>query len=253
LLGLQQVRRSATFAALTRALPMLRAIKDDEELRRMSGAAAAADAACRELLGVRFAGRSERELASDLSHILRRNGYDRVEPSVVASGPHSAQVQHSNSGRVLAEGDVVVIRFGGTKDGYAGTLTRTVYVGQTPPEEVRTVHGLVRRAFEAALLAIRPGTECQEVDRVMRHVLIQGGYRDHMPPLTGHGIGLAVKEPPILADGETLTLRAGMCLTLSPGVVVPGRFGIRLQDIIVVTHDGAARLTRTTPLLTPTF
>ena len=150
---------------MTTALPMLRAVKDADELDRLAAAGAAADAAYEQILDVRFAGRTERRSAPTWPGCCASTGTRRSTSRVVGSGPNGANPHHEIGDRVIHDGDMVVLDFGGLKDGYGSDTTRTVHVGE-PTEEEREVHEIVRRAQQAAFEAVRPGVPCQEVDRV---------------------------------------------------------------------------------------
>lgn len=245
LLGFQTALPESSYAALTAAMPMLRAVKGPEELARLEDAGAAADAAYQEILGVRFAGRKESEVASDLARLLREHGHSQVDFTVVGSGPNGANPHHEAGERVIAAGDVVVLDFGGLKNGYGSDTTRTVFVGDDPPAEVREVHELVRRAQQAAFEAVQPGIECQEIDRVAREVITDGGYGEFFIHRTGHGIGLTTHEPPYMVEGETHELVPGMCFSIEPGIYLPGRFGVRIEDIVTVTQNAGRRFNNT--------
>jgi D-alanyl-D-alanine dipeptidase len=149
------------------------------------------------------------------------------------------------SDRVIQEGDMVVLDFGGLKDGYGSDTTRTVHVGEATEEE-REVHELVRRAQQAGFDAVRPGSTCQDIDRACRRVIVDAGYGECFIHRTGHGIGLTTHEPPYMIEGETCELQPGMCFSIEPGVYLPGRFGVRIEDIVTVTEQGGRRL-NTTP------
>jgi Xaa-Pro aminopeptidase len=244
-LGLQQRLPGSGYVSMTEALPLLRAVKDDEELARMAAAGAAVDAAFTDLLELRFAGRKETDVAADLAKLLLRHGHSRVDFTVVASGPNGANPHHEIGERVIEEGDMVVLDFGGLRDGYGSDTTRTVHVGE-PTDEERTVHELVRRAQQAGFEAVRPGAACQDIDRAARAVIAEAGYGDRFVHRTGHGIGLSTHEPPYLVEGEAHLLEPGMCFSVEPGVYLAGRFGVRIEDIVTVTEDGGRRL-NTTP------
>jgi len=231
--------------SMTEALPLLRAVKDAEELARMTAAGAAVDAAFTDLLDLRFSGRKETDVAADLAELLLRHGHSRVDFTVVASGPNGANPHHETGARTIEEGDMVVLDFGGLRDGYSSDTTRTVHVGE-PTDEERTVHELVRRAQQAGFEAVRPGVACQEVDRDARAVIEEGGYGERFVHRTGHGIGLATHEPPNLVEGETQRLEPGMCFSVEPGIYLTGEFGVRIEDIVAVTDEGGRRL-NTTP------
>jgi Xaa-Pro aminopeptidase len=241
LLGLLRTLPGTTYASLTDGLPMLRAVKDAAELSRLAAAGAAADATFEQILGVRFAGRTERQVAADLDALLRRHGHSQVDFTVVGSGPNGADPHHEAGDRTILAGDAVVLDFGGLLDGYGSDTTRTVSVGE-PSEDLRTVHDTVRRAQEAAFQAVRPGVSCQEIDRVARRVITEAGYGEYFIHRVGHGIGVTTHEPPYLVEGEQQALVPGMCFSIEPGIYLPARFGVRIEDIVTVTHDGGRRL-----------
>jgi Xaa-Pro aminopeptidase len=244
LLGLQRTLPRTSYVSLTDGLPMLRGVKDAAELERLAGAGAAADAAYEQIVGVRFAGRRETEVAADLAGLLRAHGHSQVDFTIVGSGPNGADPHHEADERVIADGDTVVLDFGGLRDGYGSDTTRTVSVGE-PSDEVREVHAVVARAQQAAFEAVRPGVECQAIDRVARRVITEAGFGEYFIHRVGHGIGVTTHEPPYLVEGETRRLVPGMCFSIEPGIYLPGRFGVRIEDIVTVTEDGGRRLNNT--------
>ena len=244
LLGLQQALPESRYVSMTSALPMLRAVKDADELERLAAAGAAADATFQQIVGVRFAGRRERDIGADLAGLLRDHGHSEVDFTVVGSGPNGANPHHEVSERTIQEGDMVVLDFGGIQDGYGSDTTRTVHVGE-PTEEERNVFEIVRRAQQAAFEAVRPGVACQEIDRVARRVITDAGYGEYFIHRTGHGIGLTTHEPPYMVEGETRPLEPGMCFSIEPGIYLPGRFGVRIEDIVTVTEVAGRRLNNT--------
>ncbi|MGW4735133.1 aminopeptidase P family protein [Streptomyces shenzhenensis] len=245
LLGLQKTLPGTSYASLTDALPMLRAVKDAAELELLAAAGAAADAAFEEIRKAPFAGRRESDVGRDLAGLLRRFGHSQVDFTIVGSGPNGANPHHEVGDRVIRRGDMVVLDFGGLKDGYGSDTTRTVHVGE-PTDEERTVHDIVRAAQEAGFRAVRPGVACQEVDRAARAVIEDAGYGEYFIHRTGHGIGVTTHEPPYMIEGEQQPLVPGMCFSVEPGVYLPGRFGVRIEDIVTVTEDGGRRLNDTT-------
>ncbi|WP_328552839.1 MULTISPECIES: aminopeptidase P family protein [unclassified Streptomyces] len=244
LLGLQKRLPDSRYTALTDALPMLRAVKDTAELERLAAAGAAADAAFEEIRKVSFAGRRESEVSGDLADLLRGFGHSQVDFTIVASGPNGADPHHEADERVIEHGDMVVLDFGGLKDGYGSDTSRTVHVGE-PDDEERKVHDIVREAQEAGFSAVRPGIACQDVDRAARAVIKDAGYGEYFIHRTGHGIGVTTHEPPYMVEGEEQPLVPGMCFSVEPGVYLPGRFGVRIEDIVTVTEDGGRRLNNT--------
>ncbi|MFF9622964.1 M24 family metallopeptidase [Streptomyces griseosporeus] len=245
LLALQRALPDSGYASLTDALPMLRAVKDAAELDLLAAAGAAADRAFEEIRTMRFAGRREDEVGADLADLLRRFGHSQVDFTIVGSGPNGANPHHEVGDRVIGHGDMVVLDFGGLKDGYGSDTTRTVHVGE-PTEEERRVHDIVRAAQDAGVAAVRPGAACQDVDRAARAVIADAGYGEYFIHRTGHGIGVTTHEPPYMIEGEEQPLVPGMCFSVEPGIYLPGRFGVRIEDIVTVTEDGGRRLNNTT-------
>ena len=244
LLGLQEALPGTRYVSMTSALPMLRAVKDDDELERLSAAGAAADATFQEILKVRFAGRKETEVAADLASLLMDHGHSQVDFTVVGSGPNGANPHHEAGDRTIQDGDMIVLDFGGLKDGYGSDTSRTIHVGE-PTDEEREVHDIVRGAQQAGFEAVRPGVACQAIDRAARRVIADAGYGGQFIHRTGHGIGLTTHEPPYMVEGETHALEPGMCFSIEPGIYLSGRFGVRIEDIVTVTRDGGRRLNHT--------
>jgi Xaa-Pro aminopeptidase len=240
-LGLQEASAGRTFVAAGRAMPPLRAVKDEEELAALAKAAWAADASFADIVLVPFAGRREAEVAADVAEALRRHGHQTADFTIVGSGPNGASPHHEAGERVIAEGDVVVLDFGGHLGGYCSDITRTVIVGE-PSTEFDRVHDVVRRAQQAAFESVRPGVRAEEVDRTARDVIDDAGYGQWFIHRTGHGIGLEVHEPPYIVSGNRTELEAGMTFSIEPGIYLPDRFGVRIEDIVTVTADGARRL-----------
>ncbi len=139
---------------------------------------------------------------------------------------------------------MVVLDFGGRKDGYGSDATRTFHVGE-PTDEERKVFDIVRQAQQAGFDAVRPGVACQNVDRAARKVIADAGYGEYFIHRTGHGIGLTTHEPPYMIEGETHPLKPGMCFSIEPGICLPDRFGVRIEDIVTVTASGGQRLNNT--------
>ncbi|MFD9831704.1 M24 family metallopeptidase [[Kitasatospora] papulosa] len=244
LLALHKLLPDTSYASLTEALPMLRAVKDAAELERLAAAGAAADATYEQILKVRFSGRRESDVAADLAALLIEHGHSQVDFTVVGSGPNGADPHHEAGDRTIEQGDMVVLDFGGLKHGYGSDTSRTVHVGEPTAEEQR-VHDVVREAQEAGCGAVRPGAACQDVDRAARAVITEFGYGERFIHRTGHGIGVTTHEPPYMIEGEEQPLVPGMCFSVEPGIYLPGRFGVRIEDIVTVTASGGRRLNTT--------
>jgi D-alanyl-D-alanine dipeptidase len=246
LLGLQGALPGVGFRSMTAAMPMLRAVKDHAELERLAAAGSAVDACFEEICTVQFSGRTENAVAADLAQLMLGRGHSQVDFTVVGSGPNGANPHHEADERVIEEGDMVVLDFGGLKDGYGSDTSRTVHVATEPTDEELEVYDLVRRAQQAGFDAVAPGATCQDVDRAARAVITDAGYGEQFIHRTGHGIGLTTHEPPYITEGETQPLEPGMCFSIEPGVYLTGRFGVRIEDIVTVTDAGGRRLNNST-------
>jgi D-alanyl-D-alanine dipeptidase len=244
LLGLQHTLPDNRYEAIGPALPMLRAVKDAGELARLATAGAAADATYREIVGLRFAGRRETDVAAELARLLRESGHEQVDFTVVGSGPNGADPTHQAGERTIGPGDAVVLDFGGLMNDYGSDITRTVCVGE-PWAELQQVHDIVRTAQQAAFEAVRPGIPAAEVDRVARAVIADAGYGERFVHRTGHSIGVTTYEPPYLMAGEDWLLEPGMCFSIEPGIYLPDRFGVRIEDVVTVTERAGHRLNNT--------
>lgn len=183
-------------------------------------------------------------MAADLAALLVGHGHSQVDFTVVGSGPNGADPHHEAGDRTIEQGDMVVLDFGGLKHGYGSDTSRTVHVGEPTAEEQR-VHDVVREAQEAGCGAVRPGAACQDVDRAARAVITEFGYGERFIHRTGHGIGVTTHEPPYMIEGEEQPLVPGMCFSVEPGIYLPGRFGVRIEDIVTVTRSGGRRLNTT--------
>jgi Xaa-Pro aminopeptidase len=244
LLGLQRVLPKSRYRSLTECLPMMRAVKDDNELMRLAAAGEAADSTYGEIVQRRFAGRRETEVAADLADLLREFGHEQVDFTVVGSGPNGANPHHEAGDRMIEPGDAIVLDFGGLRFGYGSDTTRTVCVGEPTPE-IQEVHEVVRLAQQAGVDAVRPGVSCQDIDRAARMIITDAGYGEQFIHRTGHGIGLTTHEPPYMVEGEKQPLVPGMCFSIEPGIYLAGRFGVRIEDIVTATEDGGRRLNNT--------
>ncbi len=224
----------------------LRLVKDDAETAALRAACAAADAALADLVaagGLR-PGRSERDVAYDLETRMRAHG--ATGPSfetIVAAGPHSAVPHHRPTDASMRRGDLVKMDFGALVGGYHSDMTRTVVLGRAAGWQ-RDLHALVAAAQEAGRAALVPGASVVEVDAAAREVVAAAGYADEFVHGLGHGVGLQIHEAPLLGPTATGTVAAGMVVTVEPGVYLPGRGGVRIEDTVVVGPGGAEPLSR---------
>ncbi|MFN2520481.1 MAG: M24 family metallopeptidase [Candidatus Limnocylindria bacterium] len=228
-------RRFLPASGITRAL---RSRKDATELAALRAVSSAADRAYPRILGAEFAGRRERDIGADLAEALREEGHDEVTFTIVASGPNGASPHHETGDRRIAEGDVVVMDFGGVRNGYCSDITRTVHVGARIDPEVQRVHDVVLHAQEAAYAAAGAGAPAERIDAAARAVIADAGYGDRFIHRTGHGIGLDGHEHPYLVAGNTEPLEPGMAFSIEPGIYLAGRFGVRIEDIAILDDAG---------------
>lgn len=216
-----------------------RAVKAPEEVQRIAAAAGLADEALGELLAEGLAGRTERDVALALQDGFRRRGAEPSFPTIVASGPHGALPHASPRDVEIAPATLVTIDFGAQLDGYCSDSTRTYATPGELPDALAEIHALVLRAQLAGLDALRPGPTGRDVDAVARAIIAAGGHGEHFGHSLGHGVGLEVHEGPRIGTTGTEPLVAGNVVTVEPGVYVPGLGGARIEDLVVVTDDGA--------------
>ena len=245
---LREAAPNATWGLASEALGELRVRKDETELSAMRAAADAADATVGDLreLGADAVGMTERELAKWISDRLAEHGGEGVSfETIVGAGPNGAKPHHGHGDREVGAGEPVVLDFGTRVDGYPSDQTRTLVFDGEPPSEYERVHEVVREAQAAAIDAVEPGVTAESIDRAARNVIDEAGYGDAFIHRTGHGVGLDVHEEPYVVAGNARPLEAGMVFSVEPGIYLDGRFGCRIEDLVVVTENGCERLNRT--------
>ncbi|SDM20931.1 Xaa-Pro aminopeptidase [Halogranum gelatinilyticum] len=245
---LRTVLPDATFGLASEVVAPLRLRKDDAELDALRRAGAVADDVVDELrsLGEDAVGMTEAELAADIERRLTDAGGSGASfEIIVGSGPNGAKPHHSHGERVVEAGDPVVLDFGTRVDGYPSDQTRTLVFAGDPDDEFVEVHDVVREAHDAAVAAVEPGVTAGEIDAAARDVVDAAGYGERFIHRTGHGVGLDVHEEPYIVAGSEVELEPGMVFSVEPGVYLPGEFGVRIEDLVVVTDDGCERLNDT--------
>ncbi len=221
----------------------LRAVKEPEEIEKIRVAARVADEALQTLLGQGLAGRTERELADALERMMRERGAERPSfDSIVAAGPHGALPHAKPRDVEVKPGDMVVIDWGAEVDGYCSDCTRTIAAGE-PSDEARAIYELVLAAQVAGVEAIHAGAGGREVDAAARKLIDDGGYGDHFGHGLGHGVGAEIHEAPRLSMRSEDELVTGNVVTVEPGIYLPGRLGVRIEDLVVVADGGCEILT----------
>ncbi len=191
--------------------------------------------------GTRSPARPRRRCRTRLARCSSPDGNETAEFAIVASGPNGASPHHEAGGRTIGPGDPIVVDFGGKRHGYTSDTTRMYHVDE-PSARYLEIHGIVLAAQQAAVAAVRPGVSAEAVDAAARNVIESAGYGEFFIHRTGHGIGLDTHEDPYIVTGNTGLLRSGMAFSIEPGIYLPGEFGVRIEDIVVCTPDGAHRL-----------
>ncbi|NNE10827.1 MAG: aminopeptidase P family protein [Ilumatobacter sp.] len=218
----------------------LRMTKDRAEIDALAAAGAAVDRIAAELQGGRIplVGRTEADVSADLSARIIAEGHQKVNFAIVAAGENAASPHHHAGARVIAEDEIVLCDFGGTMDGYCSDITRCVVTGTDVPADIAEAYEVLHAAQRASVAAATVGTPCEEVDRVGRAIIADAGYGEYFVHRTGHGIGLEEHEDPYIVEGNGLPLAPGHAFSVEPGIYVPGRWGMRLEDIVVATEEG---------------
>jgi Xaa-Pro aminopeptidase len=244
-LALQRRLPSIRWIAASAVTSPVRAVKDTAELAALRAAGAAADevAAVLQQGGIPLVGRTEAEVSSRISSMLIDAGHQQVNFAIVGSGPNAASPHHEAGPRVIGSAETVVCDFGGTYSidgdvGYCSDITRTVVTGPPPPQ-VAECYEVLLAAQQAAVDAARGGVAAEQVDRVARSIIAAAGLGEYFVHRTGHGIGIEEHEDPYLVVGNGEPLQPGNAFSVEPGIYLPGEFGMRLEDIVIVAHDGS--------------
>lgn len=240
---LQYAAPRAHFVSGETALNSFRIQKDQNEVEAMRKAVKIAEKGFLSMLEKAKAGMTERELAAELSLSMLRAGSEPELPfsPIIASGPNSANPHAVPTDRKLSSGDLVVVDWGATYDGYFSDLTRTLAIGEVDPELIH-IANVVAEANSAGRVSAKPGVMAGVVDQAARAVITAAGYGDYFTHRTGHGLGMETHEQPYIFGENTLLLAEGMTFTVEPGIYLPGRGGVRIEDNMAVTSTGAETL-----------
>jgi Xaa-Pro aminopeptidase len=242
-LALQSTLPSTRFVAAREVTAPLRMCKDAEEVAALRAAAHAVDDIVTDLRAERFEGRREVDVHRDIVDRMLAAGHERANFAIVAAGENAASPHHDPDDRVIRRGDVVLCDFGGSMRGYCSDITRMFCVGE-PSAEVRAAYEVLVEAQEAGVRAATVGTPCASVDAAPRAVIERAGLGEFFVHRTGHGIGVEAHEDPYIVAGNNLVLEPGHAFSIEPGIYVSGRFGMRLEDIVVASDKGPDRLNR---------
>ncbi|MTV26918.1 aminopeptidase P family protein [Nitriliruptoraceae bacterium ZYF776] len=239
-LGLQDALPGGRWVTGSSVLRDLRMVKGPDEVQALRDVGAAIDAVHAQVPELLAVGRTEAEVGRDIAELILAD-HDEVNFVIVASGPNGASPHHETGDRVLQAGDAVVVDIGGTRAGYCSDVTRDYALGHVP-DGYAELHGALEDAQDAAVAAVRPGVSAASIDAAARERIEAAGYGDRFIHRTGHGIGVEEHEEPWIVAGNDEPLAAGMAFSVEPGIYVPGRYGARIEDIVVVTEDGVERV-----------
>jgi len=251
LVDLLKVLPKAQFCRASEITSPLRSVKDAAEVEALGAAAAAADKVAVDLRAgnISLVGRSEAEVSVELANRLLAEGHQRVNFAIVAAGENAASPHHEPSQRIIGANEIVLCDFGGTMEdahgvGYCSDITRCVHLGE-PPAELAEAYEVLHEAQATQVGAAVVGQRCEEVDRVGRQMIADAGYGDYFIHRTGHGIGTEAHEHPYIVEGNSEVLQSGHAFSIEPGIYMPGRWGMRLEDIVVAAEEGPSNLSTT--------
>ncbi len=249
LVELQRVRPDLSFTTTAGVIGPLRAVKDESEIRALRAAAAAVDRIAAELQRgeIPLVGRTEAEVSADIGRRILAEGHHRVNFAIVAAGENAASPHHEPGSRVIGRNEVVLCDFGGTMAdaegvGYCSDITRCVVTGEPSPRMIE-IYDVLHAAQAVGVETGAEGIPAEQVDAATRSVIVEAGFGAWFMHRTGHGIGVEEHEDPYIVDGNDVPLAAGNAYSVEPGIYMPGSFGFRLEDIVVVTDAGAESIT----------
>jgi Xaa-Pro aminopeptidase len=240
-LGLQSADESRRWIDAEDLMSGLRIIKSAGEIAALRAAASTVDSVVDTFEDMAFKGRTEEEVARDISDRTLAAGHESVEFCIVASGPNGASPHHTPDERLIREGDAIVIDFGGRENGYCSDTTRMVVVGHAP-SGFEAAYRVLEDAQREACDFAAPGLSTSSVDAHARAVIDGAGYGDRFIHRLGHGIGMDVHERPYLVEGDDTPIEPGMAFSIEPGIYTPGEWGMRIEDIVVATDTGIERM-----------
>ncbi len=241
---------ATTFCRASEVTSPIRSVKDQAEIEMLRTAGAAVDRIAGRLQAgaIELVGRTEAEVSAELGRQIVAEGHHRVNFAIVAAGPNAASPHHEAGDRVIEAGEGVLCDFGGTwldenGIGYCSDITRCVWLGD-PPGEFTELYDVLRQAHSASVAAATIGTPAEDVDRAGRAVIAASGMGEYFIHRTGHGIGVEAHEDPYIVEGNVTQLEAGNAFSIEPGIYVPGRWGARLEDIVVAADPGPDAMNR---------
>ncbi|MBB5324932.1 Xaa-Pro dipeptidase [Anoxybacillus tepidamans] len=242
LIDLMSIRKHLSFVKSTPVIGALRLRKDETEIELLRKSGEIADRVMKKIISFVKPGMTEKQVADELKRLFQIEGVERLSfQPIIGAGANGAIPHHQSDETRLTEGDMIVIDMGGIKDHYCSDMTRTIVIGE-PTEEMVKVYEIVRKAQDEAVKAIKPGVPMKLIDQVARSIISEAGYGEFFTHRTGHGLGIEVHEEPYLTSNNEQLLEEGMVVSVEPGIYLSGKFGVRIEDIVVVTSNGAERL-----------
>lgn len=243
-LGLQKLLPNSEFVSFSESLGGLRSIKTPIERDAIAKVGSLADIVATQLQNgeIPLIGRSEADIAQDITERLLAAGHETVEFCIVASGPNSASPHHRASERIVQANEMLLCDFGGKHNGYCSDITRCVYTGEIP-QQVADIWRVLQQAQQVAYETAQAGNRLQQVDLAARDIIDQAGYGEYFIHRTGHGIGTEVHEQPYVTASNSDPIKQGHAFSIEPGIYFPDKWGIRLEDIVVIEADGPRRCT----------
>lgn len=227
---------------ISAAIGVARSVKDDSELCAIEKGAKHNDELFAKLCTLIRAGINENDIKTQIIYYMNKNGADVAFSPIVASGSNSSLPHAAPTSRKFVRGDFITMDYGCKFDGYCSDFTRTVAISQVDKEQQK-VYDIVRKAGDLACLALRPGIKACEVDAAARDYITQSGYGEYFGHGLGHGVGLVIHEAPTLNSTSEIVLEAGMVVTIEPGIYLPGKYGVRIEDLCVIMRDGYKNFT----------
>jgi Xaa-Pro aminopeptidase len=239
LVDLLALRPSATYVRAQKVMSALRAMKDSAEIAALVAVGAAADRVALQLQSgqIPLVGRTEAQVSADISARLIAEGHDKVNFAIVAAGENAASPHHHPGSRIIQRGEIVLCDFGGTMNGYCSDITRCVHIGDIPAD-IAAAYAVLKEAQAIGVGSAVVGATCESVDQRTREVISSAGYGEFFVHRTGHGIGMEEHEDPYMVSGNTEIIAPGHAFSIEPGIYVPGKWGMRLEDIVVATDQG---------------
>jgi len=237
--------RDSKYVRSVEVMEPLRSRKDEAEIAALQAAADAADRVAAQLHAgeIPLVGRTEAEVSADISARLIAEGHQKVNFAIVAAGENAASPHHHPGDRVIRHGEIVLCDFGGTMNGYCSDITRCVHIGPVPAD-IAEAYEVLKRAQAAGVAAGNVGVPCEEVDGVTRRIIDDAGFGKYFVHRTGHGIGMEEHEEPYMVSGNSTPMAVGYAYSVEPGIYVEGKWGMRLEDIVVATENGPVALNK---------